>query len=135
MAATATSRTSRSSAICATCASTRYSKAPTRSCASSSPAIFCGSEGARRRRSNPPGSALGADPRRRGSAPKADPGGFERRRLAPSLPQKMAGDDDAHDLVGAFEYLVDAQVAQMALDREVLEAVSYTHLRAHETGR
>src|SRR5580704_5522017 len=37
------------------------------------------------------------------------------------LTQQVAGDDDAHDLVGAFEDLVDAQVAQIALDREILE--------------
>ena len=37
------------------------------------------------------------------------------------LPQQPPGDDDAHDLVGAFEDLVDAQIAQMALDREVPE--------------
>jgi hypothetical protein len=41
-AATVISRTSRSSAICATCGCTRSSKAPTRSCASSSPATCCG---------------------------------------------------------------------------------------------
>src|SRR5690348_9934430 len=37
------------------------------------------------------------------------------------LPQQVAGDDDAHDLVGAFEDLVHPHVAQIALDREVLE--------------
>ncbi len=43
------------------------------------------------------------------------------RASSGSLPQQSPGDDDAHDLVGAFEDLVDADVAQMALDREVLE--------------
>src|SRR5215470_2431126 len=43
-----------------------------------------------------------------------------RTRLA-LLPQQVAGDDDAHDLVGAFEDLVHPQVAQIALDREVFE--------------
>src|SRR5580692_6038180 len=38
-----------------------------------------------------------------------------------SLPQEVAGDDDAHDLVGAFEDLVHPDVAQIALDREVLQ--------------
>src|ERR1700722_6523543 len=42
------------------------------------------------------------------------------RRRA-SLPQEVAGDDDAHDLVGAFEDLVDAQITQIALDREIPE--------------
>src|SRR4051812_35530882 len=37
------------------------------------------------------------------------------------LPQQVAGDDDAHDLVGAFEDLVHPQIAQIALDREILE--------------
>src|SRR5438067_6502508 len=38
-----------------------------------------------------------------------------------SLAKQVAGDNDAHDLVGAFEDLVHAQIAQIALDREVLE--------------
>ena len=38
-----------------------------------------------------------------------------------SLAEEVAGDDDAHDLVGAFEDLVHAQIAQIALDREILE--------------
>src|SRR4029077_1796885 len=42
-------------------------------------------------------------------------------RPQPLLPQQVAGDDDAHDFVGAFEDLVDAQVAQVALDREIAE--------------
>src|SRR5882762_8274439 len=41
--------------------------------------------------------------------------------LSSLLPQQPAGDDDAHDLVGAFEDLVDADVAQVALDGEILE--------------
>src|ERR1051326_4972493 len=39
----------------------------------------------------------------------------------PLLAEEVAGDDDAHDLVGAFEDLMHAQVAQIALDRKVLE--------------
>src|SRR5665213_645737 len=35
--------------------------------------------------------------------------------------QQATGDDDAHDLVGAFEYLVHAQIAQIALDRIFLD--------------
>jgi hypothetical protein len=42
-------------------------------------------------------------------------------RLRVSLPQQPSGDDDAHYFVGAFEDLVDADVAQVALDAEILE--------------
>src|SRR5665213_70394 len=38
-----------------------------------------------------------------------------------SIPQHRAGDDDAHDLVGAFEDLVHAHIAQDALDRVVAQ--------------
>src|SRR5690348_17076498 len=42
-------------------------------------------------------------------------------RLGSLLPEEVAGDDDAHDLVGAFEDLMHPQIAQIALDREILE--------------
>src|SRR5271169_2697972 len=35
--------------------------------------------------------------------------------------EQMPGDDHPHDLVGAFEDLVHAQIAQIALDRKVLQ--------------
>src|SRR6185437_2702714 len=58
---------------------------------------------------------------------------------APSLPaistQQLARDDDAHDLVGAFQDLVHAQIAHQLLDAEVLEvavaAVDLQRLVAH----
>src|SRR3569833_2513096 len=48
-----------------------------------------------------------------------------------SIPQHRARDDDAHDLVGAFEDLVHAHVAQHALDGMVAQiAVAAVHLQA-----
>src|SRR3546814_15985364 len=41
-------------------------------------------------------------------------------RTAASLRQQLAGDDDAHDLVGAFQDLVHPQVPKVALDGGVL---------------
>src|SRR5215472_3118197 len=41
--------------------------------------------------------------------------------LIRSRTEQAAGDDHPHDLVGAFEDLVDAHVAQIALDREILQ--------------
>ena len=37
------------------------------------------------------------------------------------LSPQPVGDDDAHDLVGAFEDLVHPDVAHIALDREILQ--------------
>src|SRR3546814_16386640 len=42
-------------------------------------------------------------------------------RTAASLRQQLAGDDDAHDLVGAFQDLVHPQVPKVALDGVVLD--------------
>ena len=48
-----------------------------------------------------------------------------------SLAEQLAGDDDAHDLVGAFVDLVDAQVADHALHGLVLQvAVAAVRLEA-----
>src|SRR5215472_2163430 len=41
--------------------------------------------------------------------------------LIRSRTEQAAGDDHPHDLVGAFKDLVDAHVAQIALDREILQ--------------
>ena len=59
------------------------------------------------------------DPDHSAGAARSNPGRPSQTRWL--LVQKAAGDDNAHDLVGAFEDLVHAHVAQIALDREVLQ--------------
>src|SRR4051812_24195614 len=50
-----------------------------------------------------------------------EPPSSTKRRLEGSLAQQFARDDDAHDLVRAFEDAVDTQVAEETLHRVILE--------------
>ena len=52
------------------------------------------------------------------------------------MPQEIAGDDDAHDLVGPLEDLVNPQIAQIALDGKFLEesnAAGLANLKGHRS--
>src|SRR3546814_8234827 len=48
--------------------------------------------------------------------------------------QQAAGNDHAHDLVGTFEYLVHAGIAQIALDRIILQ-VTVATMQLQKIGR